>query len=698
MPRFYTSRIILSAIVLASAPCAARAQRDTAKTASDSTKSRSLNAIVVTGRADDLIGIASTASQGHVGAADLRLRPLTREGELLETVPGLIVTQHSGDGKANQYFIRGFNLDHGTDFQTRLEGMPINMPSHAHGQGYTDLNFLIPELVDYIDYRLGVYHTELGDFGSAGGAEFHLVRTLDRPFATAEAGEHGLARLAIGASNRLRRGDLLVGGELKSYDGPWTVAERIRKVSGVARYSWQQGTSRFSLLGMGYHNRWNASDQIPQRAVIDGAIGRFGQIDDSDGGNTARYSLSGSWTHVGARSTEAVQLFGVYSDLSLFSNFTYFLDNPVRGDQFNQRETRVMVGANASHAQSVRAVGTEHTITLGLQSRADFLSPVGLYRTERRARLSTVREDDVTETGTGVYVEAQSGWRPWLRTTLGMRGDVYTFDVRSDRAENSGRRTAAIASPKASLVFAPTATTELYLSGGLGFHSNDARGTTITVDPATGDPAQRVNPLVRSRGAEIGLRANPLPAWRSTLAAWALNLDSELLFVGDGGTTEPSDRSRRSGVTLANFYRPVPQLSLDADISFARARFAGVEPRADHIPGALENVVAGGATWAPLRSGVFGALRVRHFGSYPLIEDNSVRATATTLVNASFGYLLGGMRLQASVLNLLDTRASDIQYYYASRLPGEAATGSGDVHFHPVEPRQLRISLGWGSQ
>jgi outer membrane receptor protein involved in Fe transport len=319
-----------------------------------------------------------------------------------------------------------------------------------------------------------------------------------------------------------------------------------------------------------------------------------------------------------------------------------------------------------------------------------------LYRTQQRERLSTVRQDEVIETGTGVYVEAESRWRPWFRTTLGMRGDVYTFDVTSDRGENSGQRTAAIAIPKASLVFAPTSTTELYLSGGLGFHSNDARGTTIRIDPATGDPAQRVDPLVRSRGAEIGLRANPVPGWRWTLALWALNLDSELLFVGDGGTTEPSDKSRRSGVTLASFYRPVPQLSLDADISFARAQFDGVEPGSDHIPGALENVLAAGATWAPRKTGPFGALRVRHFGPYPLVEDNSVRATATTLVNAGVGYLMAGVRAQASVLNLLDTRASDIQYYYASRLSGEAAAGAADVHFHPVEPRQLRISLGWG--
>ena len=674
------------------------AQADTSRLPTrGTTKARSLTVVTVTGRPDDLIGVASTASQGHIGSADLRLRPLTREGELLEAVPGLIVTQHSGDGKANQYFVRGFNLDHGTDFQTRLEGMPINMPSHAHGQGYTDLNFLIPELVDHIDYRLGVYHTELGDFGSAGGAEFHLKSTLDGPFATVEAGENALARVALGTSKIVGRGDLLLGGELKSYNGPWVLGEGIRKFSGLARYSWRRSASRFSVLGMAYHNTWNASDQIPERAVDDGAIGRFGYIDGTDGGETQRYSLSGSWNHIGATAAQSVQIFGVYSDLSLFSNFTYFLDNPVQGDQFNQREKRVLVGANASHVQSVEALGTEHTVTVGLQSRADVLSPVGLYRTERRERISTVRKDQVAETGTGVYVEAQSRWRPWFRTTLGMRGDVYTFDVTSDRAENSGRRTAMIASPKASLVVAPTATTELYLSAGLGFHSNDARGTTITVDPATGDPAQRVDPLVRSRGAEIGLRADPVPGCRSTLALWALNLDSELLFVGDGGTTGTSARSRRSGVTLANVYRPVPQLSLDADISLAHARFDGVEPDADHIPGALENVVAGGIAWMSRKSGPFGSLRVRHFGSYPLVEDNGVRAPATTLVNASVGYPLGRVRVQASVLNLFNARASDIQYYYASRLPGEAPSGAADVHFHPAEPRQLRVSLGWGT-
>lgn len=691
-------RMLSVLLILATAADALRAQADTASRAPrDTAATRILGTIRVMGRVDDLTGLASTASQGHIGAADLRLRPLAREGELLETVPGMIVTQHSGDGKANQYFIRGFNLDHGTDFQTRVEGMPVNMPSHAHGQGYTDLNFLIPELVDYVDYRLGVYHAELGDFGSAGGAEFKLLRKLDRPFATADAGEHGLARVALGSSSRFGAGDLLLSGELKSYDGPWELEQRIRKVSGVARYSWDRGTSRYSVLGLAYRNRWNATDQIPQRAVDNGAIGRFGFIDETDGGSTQRYSISGDWTRLGARSTQKAAVFAIYSDLSLFSNFTYFLDDPERGDQFNQREQRTVIGANLSHAQQIDALGIDHTVTVGAQARSDFLGPVGLYRTERRARYATVRRDDVTETGTGVFVEAQSRWRPWLRTTLGIRGDAFTFDVASNRPENSGTKTATIASPKGSIAFAPGRNTELYLSGGLGFHSNDARGTTITVDPVTGDPAERVDPLVRSRGAEVGLRANPLPGFRSTLAVWALELDSELLFIGDGGATEPSDRSRRSGVTFANFYRPIPQLSLDTDVSFSRGRFVDVPSAGDHIPGALERVVTAGVTWNNAgATGPFGALRARHFGAYPLIEDNSVRAKGTTLLNADVGFFVRGARVQLTVMNLLDERANDIQYFYESRLSGEAGSGTSDIHFHPVEPRQARISLSWG--
>ncbi len=687
-------RRTLLMFALSASALSAEGQTDSSAARDTTQPARTLTAVRVTGRIENLTGVASSASEGRIGSSELRLRPLVREGELLETVPGLIVTQHSGDGKANQLFVRGFNLDHGTDFQTRLDGMPVNNPSHAHGQGYTDLNFLIPELVDYIDYKLGVHHASQGDFGSAGGAEFHLKKVLTRPFLTVEGGAFGFARLAAGRSARLGTGTLLLAGEGKTYDGPWRVDQQLRKGSVMARYTWGAPTAQFSLLALGYRNSWDASDQIPLRAVQSGTVSRFGQVDPTLGGTTARYSLSGSYHRIGNTSQQAVQLFGIKSNLDLYSNFTYQLDAAL-GDQFNQREDRTVVGVNADHTQQVRAFGRDHSLRVGLQNRVDLLDDVGLHRTRNRQRLGTVRQDDVVQSSTGLFAEAVSHWSPRWRTVLGLRGDGYTFDVSSDNPVNSGKNADGIVSPKASLVFAPRENLELYLSGGFGFHSNDARGSTITIDPATNTPADRVDPLVRSRGGEVGFRFSTESGFRSTLTLWGLDLDSELLFVGDGGTTEPSGRSRRAGLTFANYYRPLANLSLDADVSFARARFAGVAPEENRIPGALENVVAAGVTWGGVRHGPFSALRLRHFGSYPLIEDNSVRATSTTLLNGDVGLQLSSARLQLTVINLLNTRARDIQYYYASRLVGEPTDGVADVHFHPVEPRQLRLSVSW---
>jgi hypothetical protein len=345
-------KLLLTTAFMAGYPAPARGQdtlsravvRDTVGVISHDTsvarldaarRGRSLETVKISGRIDNLIGTASSASEGRTGSADLRVRPITREGELLETVPGMIVTQHSGEGKANQYFVRGFNLDHGTDFQAQVEGMPVNLPTHGHGQGYTDLNFLIPELVDYIDYKLGVYHAEVGDFGSAGAAEFHLVQSLERPFATGGLGDNGLARFASGGSIRAAGGTLLAGGEAKGYNGPWKLAERIRKVSGVARFTRGDSNDELSLLAMAYRNRWNSNDQIPTRAVAGGTIDRFGQIDNTDGGMSERYSLSGSWRRIAGSAVDNIQLFGIYSDLTLFSDFTYFLDDPVNGDQLS---------------------------------------------------------------------------------------------------------------------------------------------------------------------------------------------------------------------------------------------------------------------------------------------------------------------------------------------------------------------------
>lgn len=675
------------------APASAQQRADSAaRDTAVASRARPLTQVTVTGRRDDLTGVAVSASQGRIGRADLRQRPLLREGELLEAVPGMILTQHSGDGKANQMFLRGFNLDHGTDFQTRLESMPLNLVTHAHGQGYSDLNLLIPELVDHVSYALGPYYPELGDFGSAGGATINFVRTLDAPIASVEGGAWGYRRALAAGSRSVGTHTLLAGGEVKDYDGPWQVPQGLAKRSGMARYSWTGARQRVSVLGLSYANRWSASDQIPERAVQSGTLSRYGQVDPSLGGETQRHSLSLDWQRQHARGSTTIDAYAVKYDFTLYSNFTYFLDNPA-GDQIRQRDARTIYGADVEHTQRFAVGAHPQQWRVGLQARYDD-ADVSLARTAAREFSGMVRADLVRQGSASAWSGLETHWTDRLRSTVGLRGDAYRFNVRSDRADNSGVRTAVIASPKASLMLRASDGTEVYVGGGIGFHSNDARGTTIHVDPASGDRVDPVDPLVRSRGAETGLRISGPQDLRTTVALWTLRLDSELLFVGDAGTTEPQGRSARSGLTIANYWRPLRSVAVDADVSLTHARYRDEPAGARRVPGALENVLAGGVLWTPGASGLSAVIRVRHFGAHPLIEDNSVRGTPTTLVNASVGVPLPrGLRLSASVLNLLGASGRDVQYYYASRLAGEAAAGVEDIHFHPVEPRQLRLGI-----
>jgi outer membrane receptor protein involved in Fe transport len=332
----------------------------------------------------------------------------------------------------------------------------------------------------------------------------------------------------------------------------------------------------------------------------------------------------------------------------------------------------------------------EHT--LGLQVRYDAILDVGLHKTRKRRLVRTVRDDQVNETSLGFYYQNATQWFPKFRTVAGLRGDIFFFDVDGNNPANSGSRADSIVSPKLSLIFGPWASTEIYLNGGFSFHSNDARGTTITVDPQTGDPAARVDPLVRSKGAEIGVRSAFVPGLHTTLALWYLELDSELLFVGDAGITEPSRPSRRYGIEWTNYYRVLPWLVLEADFAFTHAEFSDDDPAGDHIPGAFETVINAGAT-AELPYNFFSSIRLRYFGARPLIEDDSVRSDPYTSVNLAVGYKYKQFLGQLDVINLLDAKDHDIDYFYASRLRGEPAEGVEDIHFHPIEPRTIRFSL-----
>ena len=638
------------------------------------------------------VGTTDAASEGTVTARRVETRPALRPGELLEYVPGVIITQHSGDGKANQYFLRGFNLDHGTDFAIDVAGMPVNMPTHAHGQGYADLNFLIPELVSGIDYRKGPYYAEVADFSAAGAASIHYANSLPYTIGAVTLGEHAFKRALLAGSPSLAGGTLLYGIELMGQDGPWDNPENFKKFNTALRYSRGSEAEGFSVTAMAYKADWDSTDQIPRSAVDSGLIGRFGAIDPSDGGETSRYSLSYEQHHDFGGGRVVVDAYAIRSKLNLWSNFTFFLDDTTDGDQFEQAEERTVIGLHPRVEFYSKLAGMDSIFKIGLQARRDDIDPVGLYHTVARDRISTTREDKVVETSVGIYVEETLHVTEKFRSILGLRGDQYNFDVDSNIPQNSGKVDDSIVSPKLSLIFGPWAETEYFLNYGYGFHSNDARGTTITVDPGTLGPADKVDPLVRSKGAEVGVRTEIISNLESSLSLWELKLDSELLFVGDAGTTEASRPSKRTGVEWTNHYRPKPWLLVDLDLCVSRARFTDEDPAGDSIPGSIEKVASFGVTVDSLGPW-YGMLQYRYFGPRPLIEDDSVRSSSTQLTNLRVGYKIDPKwRLHLDVFNLFDREDSDIEYFYESRVqPTDPAFEQ--IHFHPVEPRTLRLTL-----
>jgi hypothetical protein len=642
---------------------------------------------------ENLVGVALSATQGVVSPRQIESRPIMRAGEVLETVPGVIISQHSGEGKANQYYLRGFNLDHGTDFATTVAGVPVNMPTHAHGHGYSDLNFLIPELIAGVQFNKGPYAAEEGDFSTAGASHIRYVNALDKPIARVSLGGDGWRRALAAASPELRGGHLLASIEVGHNDGPWERPDDYSKVNAVVRYSRGSTRNAFAVSAMAYSADWRSTDQIPARAIASGQVRRFGGLDDSLGGVTGRYSLSADWQRASADGVTRASAYGMRYRLNLFSNFTYFLDDPVSGDQFEQADRRYVFGGRVTHRMGGRIADRPAEFLFGVDTRHDDIGTIGLYQTRDRVRISTTREDAVRQTSAGVFVRHDLQWMPWLRSTLGVRANRFQFDVAAGNRVNSGREADSILSPKASLILGPWASTDLYVNWGTGFHSNDARGATITVDPRTGEPADRVTPLVRAGGEEVGIRSTRLRHFQVTAALWRLDLESELLFVGDAGTTAASRPSRRRGVELSAVYAPRSWVALDADLSLSRARFRDQDSAGDRVPGAVERVFAGGLI-VENAGPLFGSLRVRHFGARDLLENGSVRSQPTTIVNLQAGTALSRRaRLFADVFNLFDRRVNDIDYVYTSRLQGEPAAGVDDLHFHPALPRSVRIGL-----
>lgn len=656
-----------------------------------------LETVEVEGRQSNLLGKAISASEGVIGSKEIALRPLLRTGEVLELVPGMVVTQHSGTGKANQYFLRGFNLDHGTDFTNFVDGMPVNMRSHGHGQGYTDLNFIIPETVSTVSYKKGAYYADVGDFSGAGSAQIKTLKELDGGRLGLSAGQDGYQRLLLLNGFDLAGGDTIVAFEGNRYDGPWSgIQEDLEKTNVLLKHSQNIGKGRLSVALMAYDNQWNSADQIPARVVQQGVISELGVVDDSLGGKSSRYSVNVDWEQ-GAWNASA---YLIDYDLNLWSNFTYFLDDETNGDQFEQVDKRRVYGGQLNYLQETQWAGHSVSNRFGADLRIDDIDEVGLYQTQKRQRLGVKRSDDVEEMSVGLYWENRISWTDQLRTVVGARYDYLDFEV-NDRAgvnqngvnlsANSGQGDDDIFSLKGSIIYSLSEEWKVYASAGQGFHSNDVRGATIKIDPDSGDRINTVNPLVRSFGYEAGVRAFFHERLNASVALWSLDLDSELLFVGDAGNTEASRASERQGIELTAYYHFNEHWSADLEYAYTDAEFSDSAPEGNDIPGAIEQVLQAGIS-ADFSDGWFGSLRLRHFGERPLIEDGSVTSDDSTIWNLRAGYRAENWTVYTDILNLSDSDAHDVDYFYESRLRGEA-NAVEDIHYHVIEPRTVRVSL-----
>ncbi len=648
-----------------------------------------------------------TASTGTIIAPDLAEFPTYRVGETLEEVPGLIVTQHSGEGKANQYFLRGFNLDHGTDIDITLDDMPVNMRTHAHGQGYADLNFMIPELLSDIRYSKGPYFADQGDFATAGAVGIDYVNTLPHDLASVSAGTLGDYRGFAGASRPWGSGNVLVATEYDHVDGPWQLPDNYNKGNLVLRYSRGDSDNGLSLTGMYMNDAWHATNQVPERAVQSGLINLYGPLDPSDGGDAERISLSGKY----AATTEAGQVkasaYFISNTLQLFNDFDgdVLFPAPI-GDQFEQQERRRVLGSAVSDTSFGTLWGRPSANTVGFQTRSDDVQ-LGLAETTDRVVRFTVRDDHVTEVSGGLYGENRTQWLDKLRTVAGLRGDLYYGHDASTFPGDSGTAVKFLTSPKASTIFGPWRDTEFYLSYGQGFHSNDLRGagssTNALMTEITGTPVPQAKTpfLTKAEGYEAGLRSDILPKVNVAAALFVLDLASEATFDGDSAGTSAGRPSRRVGIELSGSYSPLPWLLLSGDFAFTRARFtdaddglADVEPGhpGSYIPEAAKMIASAEAAVKNLGPWD-GGLRFRYFGPRPLLEDATVRSGPTALVDARIGYALNGRwHAQLDLFNLFDSHAHQIDYYYPSQLPGEAAPVY-DINFKPVEPLSARVTL-----
>jgi TonB dependent receptor/TonB-dependent Receptor Plug Domain len=700
--------------------------------------SASIQEITVTAGRLGLLGTAATASEGVVADEELQLTPVYRPGQMLETVPGLIVTLHSGEGKANQFLMRGYNLDHGTDLAVSVDGMPINQPTHTHGQGYTDLNFMIPELADGISYSKGPYYADVGDFGAVGSVRVDYRDTIASQV-SATAGTRGFERTFAAQSQPLGHGQLLAAAELQHYDGPFVTPDDARKENLVLRYSQGDKNNGYSVTGMFYHQSWTNTTDIPIRAVSQGLIpDRFGTLDPTDGGRSLRASLSVQYQASLGKGQFSASSFVMYNQLHLYNDFTHYLVDPIHGDQEDQTENRRVIGGAANYTLALTLGTVDNEISVGALTRYDALA-VGRLPSEGQAPLpaqndptSFSNDDQVYLAAGALYGQATTHWSSALRSVLGLRADFqHGTDVdhlarlhETAGHTNGGTAASSLLQPKGSLIYAPAGYLEFYASAGRGFHSADLRGVNQAANVGSGLP--RTPLLAQQDGQELGIRAAVKQNLALTFAVYNLWQQSETIINPDVGADTAGPPSRRYGYEVNLTYQIRQWLEFYGSYSGNHTRLThpfddGTGHLGTYI---MDAPIAAGSLALYLRDlGPWsGGLNYRYLGNYPLSSGPCVDSAvvkdfpgaATSCANAptaraqvnggGFGewnldvhYAFpSGWSAAIGIYNLLNSHAAAAEFWYVDRLKTEIGTyrdGRADVHEHPLEPIMARFTI-----
>ena len=635
----------------------------------------------------------AASSQQFIPDKEYLLQPQGRPAQVLRLIPGFIAVEHSGGaGKADQYFLRGFDADHGTDVAFFADGMPINLRSHAHGQGYTDLNFIIPETIEGLDVYKGAYLPEYGDFATAGAVNFRTREVVKEGVVQSAGGQFHTQRHLLMFSPTTDRVRSLIAAEGYYTNGPFQQDNRYFRGNLLGKATLNPGArSELSVTGTFHKSQWNASGEIPLRAVQDGSLDRFGAVDPSEGGRTMRSTGRLNYhydTTSGGRFF--ANAYAQYYRFDLFTNFTFFQNDPVNGDGFQQSDRRVMYGGDIGYKQTARWFDMDGAVTVGVQSRVDHIH-ARLGPQVLRNPLGSTSDTDMTEASYAPFLKLEVQPTPWMRLAGGVRSEVFTFDVRNRCqtcvAQASGTADSGLVLPKANLILGPWLRTEFFLNYGEGYHSNDARSAVTSA----------ASPLARAKSYEVGLRSRP---WGSdgielTATFWALDMKQELVFVGDEGTTEIRGASRRRGMEVGARGQVWGPVYFNGSITWTKAEFRN----GDAIPLAPQ-VTAYGALLLRWPEGLTSQLQATYLGVRPLTEDRSIRAPSWIDIDLSERYQipikLAHGRLEAFlfVQNLLNTKWEQAVFAFESRLRNEA-TGVTDIHFVPGNPRMVMGGVAW---